>query len=57
MVPPTFLALSNDISEPFVIPGVSPTSPKVSAASPTALSPVSDATVGRERAVSIIELS
>lgn len=58
MFTPTYLALSNDVSEPFVIPGVSPTSPK---AAPTSVSgstsPITDASVGRDRSVSIIELS
>lgn len=53
---PSFLQLSTDISEPFVIPNVSPTSPPFPAVD-APLSPVSDSTVGRERKISVIELN
>lgn len=54
--PMKFLELSTDVSEPFVIPNVSPISPQL-VAKREPLSPISDATVARERAVSIVELS
>lgn len=51
---PTFLQLSTEFSEPFVIPNVSPTSP---AFNPTVASPVTDNTIARDRSISIIELN
>lgn len=54
MFTPKFLSLSNDVSEPFVIPDVSPTSPQLKPESPR--SSVSDESLKRERAGSVIEL-
>lgn len=52
-----FLSLSSDICEPFVIPNVSPTSPQVApVATDAPASPISDATIARDRAISVVEL-
>lgn len=54
--PVKFLELSNDISEPFIIPNVSPLSPQLQPAG-APLSPITDATIARDRAMSVVELN
>lgn len=51
-----FLTLSTDVSEPFIIANVSPLLPKL-AAKDVPTSPVTDASLARERKVSIVELN
>lgn len=53
--PIKFLELSTDVSEPFIIPNVSPLSPQLQAAN-APLSPITDATIARDRGMSIVEL-
>lgn len=54
--PMQFLTLSTDVSEPFVIPNVSPLLPKIEAKD-APISPLSDAAIARNRKVSVVELS
>ncbi|CAK7902744.1 sporulation protein 24 [[Candida] anglica] len=62
-LPTQFLELSNDLSEPFVIPDVSPVSSPTLKATPvspsidSSLSVPVDEVSGRERSMSIIELN
>ena len=55
--PMKFLELSNKVSEPFVIPNVSPTSPPLAPSDSQAPSPVLDSTICRDRQISIVELN
>lgn len=55
--PMKFLELSNKVSEPFVIPNVSPTSPPLAPSDSQASSPVLDSTICRDRQISIVELN
>ncbi|KAM9916675.1 hypothetical protein METSCH_B12400 [Metschnikowia aff. pulcherrima] len=48
--------LATDVSEPFVIPNVSPTSPQFPP-NDNMLSPVTDGSIARERKISVIELN
>lgn len=54
--PMKFLTLSTDVSEPFIIPNVSPLLPKL-VAKDAPISPLSDAAIARDRKVSVVELN